>query len=124
MSVGFVTIALWISMAFAGAIVAAVNLRAARGDRKYQLGKQEQQWRRVLIAKVNATTELLRLAAHTLLFVAGVLVAWRTEFNPNPPGTSLYVRCVLLFVIAALLTETLLHRWLRHRLTKPLKEAA
>lgn len=114
MSVGLVTIAMWIGLTGFGAIVGLVNLQAARDDFEVQRGRQ---WWRVLTAKVNIAFEILRVVAHVLLFVAGVLVAW-VQFNPDPPPASLYVRCVILFVIASLVAETLVHRWLRHRLTR------
>lgn len=117
MSVGFVTIAMWIGMTAFGVIVGLINLRAAHADLKYQIGKQERQWQRALIAKVNIANEIMRVVVHTLLFVAGVLVAW-VQFNPDPPPASLYVRCVILLTIATLVSQTLIHRWLRVRLTR------
>lgn len=117
-TVGGVTIALWIGMAAFGAVVSSINLWAAHNDLKYQVGKQEFRWQRALIARVNMTNEIMRVIVHTLLFVAGVMVAWRTTFNPNPPGTSLYVRAVILLTIATLVSQTLIHRWLRVRLTR------
>lgn len=118
MSVGLVTISLWIGMAALGAVVSLVNLADARADLKHQVGKQEQRWQRALIAKVNIANETMRAVAHALLCVAGVMVVLRTEFNPNPPGTSLYVRGVILLTIAILVSQTLVHRWLRRRLTR------
>lgn len=116
-TVGGVTIGLWIAMTAVGVIVASINLWVARGDLRHQIGKRERRWERILIAKVNFTFEVLRVAAHGGLFVAGVMIAWK-QFNPNPPGVSLYIRGVIMFAIAVLLTESLVHRWLRVRLTR------
>lgn len=117
MSVGLVTISLWIGLAGVGAVASLVNLRAARADLRYQAGRPEPLWQRALIARVNLAFEIMRVVAHTLLFVAGVLVAW-VQFNPEPPPASLYVRGVILVTIGILVSQTLVHRWLRHRLTK------
>lgn len=117
MSVGLVTIAIWIGLTAFGLIVSLINLRAARGDLRHQIGQQEIRWQRALIAKVNIAFESMRVVVHTLLFVAGVLVAW-VQFNPDPPPASLYVRCVILLTIATLVSQTLIQRWLRVRLTR------
>lgn len=117
MSVGLVTISMWIGMTAFGALVSLLNLRASHADLKAQIGRPDQRWQRALIAKVNIANEIGRIVVHTLLFVAGVLVAW-VQFNPDPPPASLYVRGVILLTIAILVSQTLVHRWLRHRLTK------
>lgn len=117
MSVGLITIAYWIGASALGAVVSPVNLWVSRGDLKYQIGKQEQEWRRVLVAKVNFFFEALRIVIFVSMLVAGVLVAW-VQFNPDPPAASLYVRGCILLILTSLVTETLVRRWLRVRLTK------
>lgn len=122
-SVGLITISLWIVMAGFGGIVSFLNLAVAREDLKYQIGKTEKNKTRALIAKVNIANELMRCVVLILLFIAGVLVA-SVQFSPDPPPASLYVRGVILLTIAVLVTNTLLHRWLRRKLkTRPVNEA-
>lgn len=116
-SIGFITIALWIGMTALGAIVSAINLWTAYSDLRYQVGKQDQRWQRMLIARTNYANELMRVVVHTLLFIAGVLVA-RGQFNPDPPPASIFIRCVILLTIATLLSQSIVHRWLRRRLTR------
>lgn len=118
MSVGFVTIAMWIGLAAFGAVLSVWNLVDAHGDYEYQRSRQDILWRRRLIAIVNEIEEAMRVIVHTLMFIAGVLVAW-VQFNPEPPPASLYVRGVILLGIVTLVAQTLMHRWLRHRLKKP-----
>lgn len=117
MSVGLVTISMWIGMSGFGVLVSLVNLRAARADFKHQSGQQDRRWQRALIAQVNYANEYMRTVAHVGLFWAGTLIA-RGQIDPSPPPVSLYVRGVILFVIAVFVAQTLTHRWLRHRLTK------
>lgn len=113
---GLVTISLWIVMSGFGALVSFLNLAVAREDFIYQIGKTEKHRTRALIAKVNIANELMRCIVLILLFIAGVLVSW-VQFTPDPPPASLYVRSVILLTIAVLVTNTLLHRWLRRTLT-------
>lgn len=117
MSVGLITISLWIGMAAFGVVVALVNLRAARKDLQHQIGRPEPLWQRILIAKVNTANEIMRVVVLTLLLIAGSLVA-AVQFTADPPPASLYVRSVILLTIATLVSQSLIHRWLRVRLTK------
>lgn len=117
MSVGLITISLWIGMAAFGVVVALVNLRAARKDLQHQIGRPEPLWQRILIAKVNTANEIMRVVVLTLLLIAGSLVA-AVQFTADPPPASLYVRSVILLTIATLVSQSLIHRWLRVRLTR------
>lgn len=113
-SVGFLTLAAWISMAAFGAIITAFNFDDAYRDYRAmtdaRLGNG-----RLLVAKVSLWNEATRLAAHVLLMIAGILVAAR-QFNPDPPPASLYVRSTILLVIVALVSQTISLRWLRHKI--------
>lgn len=112
---GLVTIAMWIGLSGFGALVSFVNLLIAREDLKYQIGKAERRYALTLIAKVNIANEIMRCVVLLLLFIAGILVA-SVQFSADPPPASLYVRSVILLTITVLVTNTLLHRWLRHKL--------
>ena len=119
MSVGLVTITMWIVMTAFGAVVSLANVWDARDDLKYQVGKHDHRWQRALIARVNMANEIMRVIAHVLLFVAGVIVVVTTQLVPNPSPANLYVRSVILLTIAILVSQTLVHRWLRHKLKRP-----
>ena len=110
---------MWIVMTAFGAVVSLANAWDARDDLKYQIGRQEYRWQRALIAKVNITNEIMRVIAHILLFIAGLIVVITTQLVSNPSPANLYVRSVILLTIAILVSQTLMHRWLRHRLKKP-----
>lgn len=116
MSVGFLTITAWIVLTATGALVSAFNLRDAWIDIKI-LQERRLVNGRTLIAKVALANEATRLVAHVLLLVAGSLVA-AVQFNANPPPASLYVRSAILATIIILVTNTIVERWLRHRLTR------
>lgn len=114
-TVGLVTISMWIIMSGFGAIVSLFNLEVARQDFAHQVDRSTRLPQRELIAKVNIVNEILRCIVLILLFIAGVLVAW-VQFTPDPPPASLYVRSVILLTISVLVTNSLIHRWLRHKL--------
>lgn len=114
LSVGFLTLAAWITMAAAGAVVTAFNLVDAYRDYRVLKGVGQVNGR-MLVARVALWNEATRLAAHVLLLIAGILVAGR-QINPNPPPTSLYVRAVILMTIVALVSQTISLRWLRRKL--------
>lgn len=116
MSIGFLTITAWIVLTATGAVVSVFNLRDAWIDIKI-LQERGLVNGRALIAKVALANEATRLVAHSLLLVAGIMVA-AVQFNPNPPPASLYVRSAILMTIAILVTNTIVERWLRHRLTR------
>lgn len=115
-TVGLVTIVIWIGLACFGLFVSFFNILDARKDHKRQIHMTERRRERLLIAKVNMANEIMRCVVLFLLLIAGILVAW-VQFAPDPPVASLYVRCVILLTIATLVTKTLLHRWLRRELT-------
>ena len=112
---GLVTISMWIFMSGFGIVVSFINILIAREDLIYQVGKLKKHYSRSLIAKVNIANEIMRCVVLLLLFISGILVA-AVQFAPNPPPASLYVRGVILLTIAVLVTNTLLQRWLRHKL--------
>lgn len=114
-SIGFITITAWIVLTSIGVGVAALNLWDSWVDFRFVREAQISNGR-VLVAKVALWTESSRLVAHTLLLVAGILVA-AVQFNPVPPPASLYVRGVILLTISILVAHTLLARWLRRKLT-------
>lgn len=118
MSIGLVTISMWIGLSTLGAVVALFNLWDAHNDLEYQIRKADRRWQRALIARVNISNEIMRVVAHVFLFVAGVMIA-RGQIDPNPPPVSLYIRCVILVTIAVLVSQTMVHWWLRRRLKKP-----
>lgn len=115
LSVGFLTITAWIAMTATGAVVSIFNLRDAWIDMKI-LQERRLINGRTLIAKVSLANEASRLLAHILLLIAGILVA-AVQFNANPPPASLYVRSAILITIAILVANTIVERWVRHRLT-------
>lgn len=116
MSVGFLTITAWIVLTAIGAVVSIFNLRDAWIDMKI-LQERRLVNGRTLIAKVSLANEASRLVAHTLLLIAGSLVA-AVQFNANPPPASLYVRSAILITIIILVTNTIVERWVRRRLSR------
>lgn len=114
MSIGFITITAWIVLAATGILVSILNLWDSWGDYVY-VRESKLVNGRVLIAKVGLVTEIMRLAAHTLMLIAGILVA-AVQFNPEPPPASLYVRCAILTTLAILVSQTIIAFWLRRKL--------
>lgn len=113
LSVGFVTIFIWLFVSGFGAIFSIFNVLVAREDLIYQIGKTERRRERALIAKVNIVNEILRTIALLLFFLAGLTGVLVLEFDPNPKGALLFIRCVILTVIIILVLKTIIHRWLR-----------
>lgn len=116
-SVGFWTITAWIVLTAVGAVVSIFNLRDAWIDMKILQDRRLVNGR-TLIAKVGLANEASRFVAHCLLLAAGILVA-AVQFNANPPPASLYVRSAILMTIIILVTNTIVERWVRHKLTRP-----
>lgn len=116
LSVGFWTITAWIALTTTGAIVSIFNLRDAWIDMRI-LQERRLVNGRTLIAKVSLVNEVTRLVAHVLLLIAGILVA-AVQFNADPPPASLYVRSAILMTIIILVTNTIVERWVRHRLKR------
>lgn len=115
-SVGFWTITAWIVLTAIGAVVSIFNLRDAWIDMKI-LQERHLVNGRTLIAKVGIANEVSRLVAHILLLIAGIMVA-AVQFNADPPPASLYVRSAILMTIIILVTNTIVERWVRHKLTR------
>lgn len=116
MSIGFLTITAWIVLTATGAVVSIFNLHDAWIDMKI-LQERRIENGRTIIAKVSLANEVTRLVAHCLLLVAGIMVA-AVQYNANPPPASLYVRSAILATITILVTNTIVDRWVRHRLSR------